>query len=102
MCDYHMSFVYGTFCQIKRTFCHEHVCPQIILYIESLVSKQLYGKCVTNVHHDGRIRSHQEYFHSLTNSLTHLLTHLLTSTLTYVKLHLGRRLRQLAVEGEEG
>ena len=72
------------------------------VYIESLVLKQLYGKCVTNVHHDGRIRSHQEYFQSLTNSLTHLLTHLLTSTLTYVELHLGRRLGELAVEGEEG
>jgi len=31
-----------------------------------------------------------------------LETHLLTSTLTYIELHLGRRLRELAVEGEEG
>ena len=45
----------------------------------------------------------EEYVHTRsTNSLARLLTHLLTSTLTYVELHLGRRLGELAVEGEEG
>ena len=85
------------------------MCPQIMLYV-SLVSKQLYWKCNTNVHHDGRTRPHHEYVRSLLmpQGITYIskqrpvTAHLLTSTLTYVELQLGCCLRQLAVEGEKG
>ena len=63
MCCHNKSSVLGKFCQLKRTFCHEHMCPQIMLYIS--LSKQLFWKFNTNVHHDGRTRPHHEYFRSL-------------------------------------